>query len=420
MSDPRLDEVFQLLLRLAGGELEARGTPSEAGDDLDAILLGLNMLAEELGTRTEELRASEARFRALNDELETRVEERTTALQRSDARSSALLAALPFVLFRIEREGRVLDFHLPSSLRLPPELPELVGLQLDEIPAIDAETGARLRATIEEALRSGAPGRLDLERPSGIWETVVVPAGAREVICVSRDVTAERQAAAAVRAALHEKEALLREIHHRVKNNLQVVSSLMRLQLGSRTDPALVEFVTESQARIAALALVHEHLYGSDDLSRIEVASYVNTLAANLVRGYGTADARVALGVSADGGAVLPMDQAIPCGLIVTEAVSNSLKHGFPGERRGHIWIGFASANASHRLSVRDNGVGLPAGLEPRRLRSLGMKLMHQLSRQLHGVLELRGEGGTEISVTFPQVGTGVAPAVLPGSGAGI
>ncbi|MBI1947162.1 MAG: PAS domain-containing protein [Deltaproteobacteria bacterium] len=415
MTDARVDAIIELLVRLAGGDLTARGVPSPASDGLDAVVVGLNMLAEELGARVEALQASEAELRALNEELDARVRMRALALSRSEARSAALLAAIPFVLFRLDHEGRVLDSHVPGGAPLSSPPADLVGKTLEDIPSIDPAVRARLRVAIDQALATSAPQRLEAPGQGGlpgIWETLVVPVGQREVMCVSRDVTQEREAAARIEAALREKEALLREIHHRVKNNLQVVSSMMRLQLGGRTDPELVVFVTESQARIAALALVHEHLYRSDDLSQVGFGAYVQTLAANLLKAYGAAEGRVAVSVEAGGDSQLPIDQAIPCGLIVTEAISNSLKHGFPGERHGHISIELASTSEGHRLTVRDDGVGLPPGLEVHRLRSLGLKLMHQLGRQLGGTLELRGAPGTEISLAFPR--PEIAPMTAP------
>ncbi|HZU28106.1 MAG TPA: histidine kinase dimerization/phosphoacceptor domain -containing protein [Bryobacteraceae bacterium] len=220
---------------------------------------------------------------------------------------------------------------------------------------------------------------------------------------ILRDVTTRTLAEDKIRNALREKEALLREIHHRVKNNLQVVSSLLGLQSRGVRDPQTRRLFSESQNRVHSMALLHETLYESDDLSQVDFQEYVAQLAQHLFRSYGVGGDRIRL-VTDLGSLRLNMDLAVPFGLIINELVSNSLKYAFPDERAGEIRIAFqVDAHAQGQLIVSDNGVGLPAGLDPATVRSLGLRLVRTLSEQVGASFEIRSDGGTRVRLTFPH-----------------
>jgi PAS domain S-box-containing protein len=224
--------------------------------------------------------------------------------------------------------------------------------------------------------------------------------GSQAVVALMQDVTERKQAAERLRLSLREKEALLKEIHHRVKNNLQIISSLLHLQALHLEDPADQAVFTESQNRVRAMALVHETLYGSANLGHIDVARYLDSLCAYLFRAYGSA-ARVALDLEV---ADLPLDldRAIPCGLVVNELVSNALKYAFPGDRRGRVAVGLERRpDGTCALTVSDDGVGLPAGLDFRRAQTLGLQLVCGLTQQLAGAVEVDGADGTRFTITF-------------------
>lgn len=200
-----------------------------------------------------------------------------------------------------------------------------------------------------------------------------------------------------ISASLREKEVLLKEIHHRVKNNLQVTSSLLKLQSGHIQDPRALEMFTESQNRIRSMALVHEKLYQSSDLSRINICEYIQSLSTLLFRSYSAEANRI--GLRLDGEPIyLPVDAAVPCGLILNELISNCLKHAFPGGRQGEIRVRVAQEGEGGQalLSVADNGVGLPPGLDLQQTESLGLQLVRMLTLQLHGTLEVLSGTGTE------------------------
>ncbi len=204
-----------------------------------------------------------------------------------------------------------------------------------------------------------------------------------------------------LRASLKEKEVLLKEIHHRVKNNLQVVSSLLNLQMGAIKDPAYRDIFRDSQDRVKSMALIHEHLYHTRDLSRIEIGAYMRSLTASLVRSY-SISASIDLSVQTDG-ITLGIDMAAPCGLLVNELVSNAVKHAFPNRRRGRISIELSLGQDSRfRLVVEDDGCGMPAGLDWRNTSSLGLRLVSILSEQLDGEARLLdADPGTRFEVVF-------------------
>lgn len=208
-------------------------------------------------------------------------------------------------------------------------------------------------------------------------------------------------AEAAVRASLREKEALLKEVHHRVKNNLQVITSLLRLEAGRSLQPNVVAVLAEMQSRVLSMALLHETLYRSDNLALVDLAAYLERLGHQIVRSLAPA-AGITLQLDVEP-IPLDLDQAVPCGLIVNELMSNALKHAFPNGSRGDIRITarLVDGGPALRLSVADSGAGLPADFDEARTRSLGLQLVSDLARQLHGTLDISSAHGTTFSLTF-------------------
>ena len=222
---------------------------------------------------------------------------------------------------------------------------------------------------------------------------------------LEEEIGVRRAAEERFKASLSEKDALLREVHHRVKNNLQVIISLLRLQAGRSADSATRSGLDDCERRIRSMSMVHERLYKSDNLESVDFGGYLTGMAVDLAASLGCDD--VALDVRAEH-VELPLDQAIPCGLIVQELVANAIKHAFPGNRSGRVEIGFALDPVSGllRLNVTDNGVGLPDTAQSE-TDSLGFKLVSALTSQLNGELrtETRSDGsGTRVEVTFPNV----------------
>ncbi|MDZ7412966.1 MAG: PAS domain S-box protein [candidate division KSB1 bacterium] len=221
------------------------------------------------------------------------------------------------------------------------------------------------------------------------------------LVGISRDISAQKMTQTALQASLREKEVLLKEIHHRVKNNMQVISSMLRLQSNYIEDPRTLELFNESQNRVRSMALIHEQLYRSDDLSRIDFGTYVRTLTSQVARSY-ESNASISLRVEVEGIA-LGVDTGIPCGLIINELVSNAFKHAFRGRERGTICVRMWRSATDIVLSVSDDGIGFPKEIDFRNTESLGLQLVTTLTDQLEGSIELKSEGqGTEFVITFP------------------
>jgi PAS domain S-box-containing protein len=219
---------------------------------------------------------------------------------------------------------------------------------------------------------------------------------------VAFDITENKVAEEKVKASLHEKEVLLKEIHHRVKNNLQVTSSLLKLQSAKVQDAAALALLQESRDRIRSMALVHEKLYQSDDLSHVEFSWYVRSLVGSLSRSYGPRNARVAVVVDVQD-VFLSIDAAVPCGLIINELITNALKYGFPDDGGGEVRLHMRPVGESYVLTVEDDGVGLPADFDYRNTPSLGMQLVVTLADQLEGHVDAVSNGGTKVTLTFPR-----------------
>jgi len=241
-----------------------------------------------------------------------------------------------------------------------------------------------------------------------VWVSLTVslvrdgPGDPRYFIAVAEDTTERKNAELAVKSSLAEKEVLLREIHHRVKNNMQVISSLLNLQAKNIEDARLSKMFRESQSRVRAMALIHEILYQSGNLGRIDLGEYVSKLATGLVRMYGTEPDRINLNIGAQD-VTLGIDDTVPCGLVINELLSNSLKYAFRDGRMGEIGIDAAPVkNGKIMLVVHDDGVGIPAEVDIRNTETMGMRLVIGLvESQLGGQVDLDRDHGTRFTITF-------------------
>ncbi|MDZ8188065.1 MAG: PAS domain S-box protein [Nostoc sp. ChiSLP02] len=207
-----------------------------------------------------------------------------------------------------------------------------------------------------------------------------------------------------LRSALAEKEVLLKEVHHRVKNNLQIVSSLLQLQSHTLTDPEVIKVLRESQNRIDSISLIHKNLYISANIGQIDVGDYIHNLATNLLISYQIVPGRITLETDLDS-VSLNLDQAIACGLVINELISNALKHAFPNQQPGTIRIALRNIDNTIEMIIQDNGVGLPDNLDWRNTASLGLSLVYDLvTEQLEGEITLERNRGTVFKIQFPQL----------------
>ncbi|WP_392480799.1 PAS domain-containing protein [Nostoc sp. C110] len=221
------------------------------------------------------------------------------------------------------------------------------------------------------------------------------------LVAVQQDITEHKQAEEKIKASLKEKEVLLKEIHHRVKNNLGIVSSLLQMQCRRTQDPVVTSVLRDSQNRIASIALVHEKLYRSEDLADIDFAQYIPDLTTHLFDSYNVNSSQIHLKIQVDD-ASLDIETAIPCGLIINELVSNALKYAFVGNIRGEIEVKFYQESESIlTLIIRDNGIGLPENFDSKKAKTLGINLVQGLVKQLRGKLEIESHQGTQFKITF-------------------
>jgi PAS domain S-box-containing protein len=221
-----------------------------------------------------------------------------------------------------------------------------------------------------------------------------------EISCIAYDISERKAIDERIRLALKEKEVLLREVHHRVKNNLQVISSLMSLQKSFVDDPKLTHILDESQSRIATMSYIHESLYRNTDVSSISFAEYLERLSVNLINSYSTPDCDVKLKTSLED-VFLTLDQAIPSGLIVNELVSNALKYAFIGKKEGAIVLRAAKVSDKIEIEVSDNGMGLPENFELNKGDTLGLYLIQALAEQLNAELVVKSTEQGEVGSSF-------------------
>jgi PAS domain S-box-containing protein len=237
--------------------------------------------------------------------------------------------------------------------------------------------------------------------------------GGAMVLASIIDITERKRAQARIEKALEEKTVLLNELHHRVKNNLQMISSLLSLQASNSNDARLREVLSECQNRVKAMGLTHQLLYERKDFSRIDLGEYLDRLSQLLLSTY---QAR-GKGISLD--LVLPperhyvgLGKAIPCGLAVNELVTNAFKHAFPAEREGTITVALAAGEGNEVvLTIADDGIGLPPGFDIDTIKSLGLRLVPLLAEQLQGTLAIDGSAGSRFALRFPAGDAGRSPS---------
>ncbi len=258
--------------------------------------------------------------------------------------------------------------------------------------------------------RQGLPNVFEIPLVSGIGRRVELGVSAKPILdvdgkyggsfAVVTNITRQKYAEAQLMASLNEKELLLREIHHRVKNNLQVVSSLLRLQSRYPSDDKCREMLDQSQNRIQSMALIHEKLYQSKELGNINLEDYVKALASHLFQGFGAGCQRIKLITEIDA-VSLTIDKAIHCGLLANELLSNCLKHAFPHGKGSTIKMSFASDDGRFKFVVSDDGVGLPGDFEVTNITTMGLRLVNTLVNQLKGELRFKSENGAWFQIIF-------------------
>lgn len=326
------------------------------------------------------------------------------------AAADAIVATLSDALVLVNPEGKIAAINQATSALLGYEESELTDQPVGVILALE-EIASFERTRLDQLAGAGPihDTEVTFVTQSGTRIPVSVSASVvrdqhnikQGVAYIGRDLTERKQAEEQIRRSLREKEILLKEIHHRVKNNLQVISSLLMLQSEEATDEGAVEMLRASQNRVYSMAIMHETLYQSEYLAEIDLVDYMQRLANHLVRSYQADPQSIAVQIDI-GHISLSTDTAIQCGLIVNELVSNSLKHAFPTSQAGEISIGVQQEHDNQViLTVSDNGVGLPPDIPFPGTGSLGLQLVAMLIHQLEGKVEVERDGGTTFKIQF-------------------
>jgi PAS domain S-box-containing protein len=418
-------------------------------DELGQLAVAFNLMTSRLRGRTNELAAqtadlaaevnervrAESALRQAHYELELRVKERTAelatandrlhcelqerrrieaALQQSEVKYRTLVEQVPAVTYTAGLN------KINSTLYVSPQIKDLLGFSISEwqedidlwskqihpddqdrvLAEVSAVRAANKPILLEYRLLTKA-GRIVWVRDEDkiMYNEANQPAYLQGIMF---DITTHKLAEEQIKTSLQEKEVLLKEIHHRVKNNLQVISSLLNLQSNYIQDPQTLKIFQDSQNRVRSMALIHEKLYRSENLAQIDFGDYIQELTAFLFRAQNAHEQGITLNLHTDR-TLLNIEKAVPCGLIVNELISNTLKHAFPNGRGGQIRIEFhTNGHNQLNLVVADDGIGFPADLDFQATESLGMQLVNTLTDQLDGIISLERQPGTKFSIRFP------------------
>jgi PAS domain S-box-containing protein len=352
----------------------------------------LNLANAELSERTRELDVS-------NYELE----QANRFLKDSEEEYRTLFEMATFPIFVLDSAGVCINCNEAVLALFQCTKSDLTGRNIESFikPHLAGPVSPK-----KSPWKTDASVELKWKESDKIIELTFIPAKfmtRQWTFVVGKDITERKLADKQIKTSLREKELLLKEIHHRVKNNLQVIKSLLRLQAGQIEDPRIAELFQECQNRIQSMAFIHERLYKSDQFSKIDFAEYIRELVDELYRSMRVSTKKVALDLRLDN-VMLGIDQAVPCGLIVNEMVTNALKHAFPPSFMGEnkITISLKESKKHIALMISDNGAGIPADIDVTRASSLGLHLIALLSQdQLNGELELKRDQGTAFNLRF-------------------
>ena len=356
------------------------------------------------------------------DELEQRVkklEQKEKELENSERFFSQMLDQSIVSTQLLDPEG--------NTVRVNPKFCELFGVTSEDMkyykilkdeaikqsenyePLLDVfnnKNSHRWRNSFDISLASESSG-VKTTKPERVYlENLSYPildqeGNLQKVLIQHNDITEQKQSEEQIKASLKEKETLIDEIHHRVKNNIAIIASLLKMQSNSIEDPQIKEVLKESQNRVYAMSAVHETLHGSDNLSQIDLKTYLSKVTTSIFQTYSINPDKVKLNISVEE-IPISIDQANPIGLVINELISNSLKYAFPDERKGEITVSMKKLNKELELTIMDDGIGMPDGLDWKNSTSLGLKLVRTLvENQLGGSLDMESENGTKFTIKF-------------------
>ncbi len=327
------------------------------------------------------------------------------SLSQTVQQMQAVFRAIPDMYFRLDGNGVIVDY-ISSNSELYAHPEEFLGRHMQDV--LPADAGSEITHAIASICNPGdlsiVEYRVFVQGEPRYYEARLVPLESEGSVAVIRDITRRRVAEQEMEASLKNKEILLKEIHHRVKNNLQIISSLLNLQSRYIIDQKVFDILNETAGRVRAMALIHEELYGARDLSHVEFSVYLRTLTSYLFRSYGVDSRNISLNIHT-GDISFDIDTTVTCGLIVHELVSNCLKHAFPNGRKGSIALSLTErGDGYYTLVVRDNGIGLPDELQLYTVESLGLQLVRFLARKIEATIDVQSKQGTTFTLHFTDL----------------
>jgi PAS domain S-box-containing protein len=441
LNEEELNEIHKLVESLASGNMDARGNQHGKNKQFDSIIGHINQIAESKQLREKQMRDTEQR---INEILKVIVAfsnlnfSKTVEIGNEGNIVDALASGINMLGEEMNESTISRDYfesivdNLFDLVTVVNEEGYIFGINTSLINALGYEDnelkGEHMTKIIEEEVifKHKSINKL-IEKGSvySVEKTCVKKNGdkfpvsfsasvmkgkdntVQGIVCIMQDITEQKRVEAEIKSSLHEKEVLLKEIHHRVKNNLQIISSLLNLQSTYIKDPDALEKFKESQLRVKSMALIHEKLYGSKDLSKIDFKEYMESLISYLNSTYNVTSSKVKTHIDVDvKGRLFKIDTAIPCGLIINELISNSFKYAFPNDEEGNIYLKFyylkSDKTGDHfRMIAEDNGVGMPKDIDFRETLTLGMQLINTLTDQLDGTIELDDSNGTKFTLDF-------------------
>jgi len=333
------------------------------------------------------------------------------ALKESEENLRFLTDNMNDVIGQIDAEG-IITYFSPSLKQLTGYEPqELVGKKsADLVHPEDQET---ILNALREGIINKKPITIEYRTKKSDGDYIWLEASGKAVndlngnfksaVFVARDISDRKKADNVLKESLNEKEVLLREIHHRVKNNMQIISSLLNLQIQFEDTEEIADVLKESQGRVKTMAMVHEKLYQSDSLSKINFRDYIKNLVSQIFYSYGVKNGLIGLEMDIENFNI-GIDTAIPLGLIVNELITNSVKYAFPEGRKGVVKIIFKSENHNNFLIISDDGIGISDDINPEKTESLGLQLVNNLTNQIDGEIELDTNKGTEFRIKFKEL----------------
>ena len=347
------------------------------------VLVAITLI---IATLSQNLKAQEVRYRGIFNHSESGI----------------------FILSPSRGGARIVEINTRGLAMMGSKAENLKGTSISNILP-DISSSADFRDLLKDGKRirniESALIKKDQSRVPVLISGSPVPDG--KIVLNITDISDRKQAEENLQRSVKEKEILLREVHHRVKNNMQVISGLIELQAAQVQDPEIRRLFFESQNRIRTMALIHEILYRSNDYAHINFSKYLNELITYLLESYGRNREDIVIDTRL-GVTYLSLDLAIPCGLMANELISNALKHAFPNGRKGHIMVTLSQSQGptkAYRLSVSDDGIGFPLSLDLKKATSFGLQVINGIAtHQMRGTIEIIRQPGTTVIIQFPDL----------------